>query len=288
MEIQCSILRNNIIKKVRKELYELLGDTKPTLAIVQVGNDPRSNSYIKSKIDSCKEANIATIVVILETQTTELELLQLVDKLNKNDSINGILIQSPLPIHINEDKIMQSIKPTKDVDCFNYENVCRMLNNESKLLPCTPKGIVEILNKFFYDNLDYTNILIIGKGKTIGRYLVPILNNEGATCLQIHSKSSREIEEYIDEFKPDAIISCVGKDGLMDRNTFKNHKPLLLIDCGISFQGKQLRGDFLREDYTFLDNNRISYTPCKGGVGLTTVASVLTNLVELIKTQNNK
>lgn len=289
--IDGTLFKEKIIKKIAKQSEEFYEKYKryPSIATIQVGDDSRSNSYVTNKVESSYKGKIQPFLYKLKEETTEEELIKLLTHLNLSECIDAILVQHPLPPQINFKRICEVISPEKDVDCFTNENIGKIINGNSIVEPCTPKGIVTILKEMYGESLIGKNVLIVGKGETIGKYLPNMLLRESVTIMQVHSKSYYDIEESLFLFRPQILISCVGKDGLINFNNTNSDLNLeTVIDCGISFKGKQLRGDFLREDYQFLEEFGINYTPCKGGMGQVTVSMLLENVLNLANARQLK
>lgn len=266
-------------KKVREELlqeYKTIierDNLKLTLSIIQVGNDSSSNVYINNKIKYCNKVGIEVELFKLDSNVTENKLLELIDKLNNDDKYNGIILQSPLPSHIDFTKCARRIKDSKDVDGFSKNNLFGIRDNDEKILPCTVKGILKL---FEYYNIDLKgkNVVVIGRSNIVGRPLADALINRDATVTLCHSKT-KDISLYTST--ADIIISAVGQPNLIHKYMVKD--GFVGIDVGINFVDNKMVGDFKKDVYP-----QASFiTPVPGGVGPMTVAMIINNLIELNK-----
>ena len=238
----------------------------PKIAIVQVNNDPASNSYIKGKIKDLTEVGFLYEHIKLDVNTTEEELLNIVDKLNNDDSIDGFIVQLPLPKQINEEKIKLAISPKKDVDGFNPL---------SRIEPATPYGIITYLkdNKFDFKG---KNALVIGRSNIVGKPMAKLLLEQDMNVTIVHSKTTKDDMNFYLKHA-DLIVVAVGKEGFLS-NDFELNKNSIIIDVGINrgIDGK-LHGDAT-------PNLNVKYqTPVPGGVGLLTRLALLLNLCEVTK-----
>lgn len=253
-----------VIKKqeIKEKISKLV--IKPCLCVVQVNDDEASCAYIRGKKKDCEEVGIIFKLIKLDANTSEKELIGLIDKLNLDDEINAILVQMPLPKQINEDKIKQSIIPRKDVDGFN---------KLSNYIPCTPKGIIDYLDYLKYD-FKSKNAVIINRSNIVGKPLVNLLLNKDCNVVVLHSKTSKkDMQYYLNN--ADLVISAIGKKYILSEYNFK--KDAVLIDVGISRVDGKLYGDFLPNLDVKLQ------TPVPGGVGLLTRLSLLENVMEGVK-----
>jgi len=269
-------------KKVREELlkeYKRVieqDNLKIKLAIIQVGNNSSSNVYINNKIKYCNRVGIDTELFKLDNNVTENKLIELIDKLNKDDKYTGIILQSPLPEHIDFTKCARRINDNKDVDGFSKNNLFGVRDNDERILPCTVKGILKL---FEYYNIDLKgkNVVIIGRSNIVGRPLADALVNRDATVTLCHSKT-KDISIYTN--LADIIISAVGEVNLIHKYMVKD--GFVGIDVGINFVDDKMVGDFRKDVYP-----QASYiTPVPGGVGPMTVAMIIENLIQLSKQEN--
>lgn len=266
-------------KKVREELlkeYKRIIEADNlhiTLAIIQVGNDSSSNVYINNKIKYCNSVGIETELFNLDNNVTEFKVLELINQLNNDSKYTGIILQSPLPSHIDFTKCARKIADSKDVDGFSKNHLFGVRDNNEKILPCTVKGILKL---FEYYNIDLKgkDIVVIGRSNIVGRPLADALINRDATVTLCHSKT-KDISVYTS--KADIIISAVGQPNLIHKYMVKD--GFIGIDVGINFVDNKMVGDFRKDIY-----QQASYiTPVPGGVGPMTVAMIIDNLIELSK-----
>ena len=259
------------IKKFGNELQNKSGK-KPGLAVVLVGEHPASKVYVRNKIEKTKEVGFNSIEHKLEDNVSEEQLLELVNRLNKDDNVQGILVQLPLPDHINSDKVLDEIKPEKDVDGFHAVNVGRLWSGMNSLVPCTPLGS-SILIKKNIDDLSGKNAVIIGRSNIVGKPMAALLLGMNATVTICHSKT-RNLESVCSN--ADILVAAVGIPELVKSNWIK--KNALVIDVGINRiernNKKILVGDV---DYEDCLDKCSKITPVPGGVGPMTIACLLLN-----------
>ncbi len=244
----------------------------PGLAVVLVGENPASKVYVKNKIEKTKEVGFNSYEYKLDINVSETELLELVEKLNKDQNVQGILVQLPLPDHINADKVLDSIKPEKDVDGFHAENVGKLWSGLNSLVPCTPLGCSILLKKLSPD-LSGKNAVIIGRSNIVGKPMAALLLQMNATVTIAHSRTDN-IEKLVGT--ADILIAAVGIPEMVKKNWIK--KDSVVIDVGINRierEGKKiLVGDV---DYNGCYENSSKITPVPGGVGPMTIACLLLN-----------
>ncbi len=266
-------------KKVREELlqeYKKIIEVDKlniTLAIIQVGDNSSSNIYINNKIKYCNKVGIEAELFKLDNNVTENKVLEIIDKLNNDNKYTGIILQSPLPGHIDFTKCARRIKDSKDVDGFSKDNLFGIRDNNEKVIPCTVKGILKL---FEYYNIDLKgkNVVVIGRSNIVGRPLADALINRDATVTLCHSKT-KDLSIYTST--ADIVISAVGHPNLIHKYMVKD--GFIGIDVGINFVDGKMVGDFKEDVYPLA-----SYiTPVPGGVGPMTVAMIIDNLIELSK-----
>jgi len=274
-------------KKLAKEITEEIKTSvatlsnKPCLAVILVGENPASHIYVKNKKKKVESLGMKSQSYILPERTTEVEILSLIDELNADTEVNGILVQSPLPEHLNENHIAQRIKPIKDVDCFTYENIAKLFLGEyDGLLPCTPQGIIHLLKTYVQD-IKGMNACVIGRSKIVGKPVSFMLSNEDCSVDLCHSKTE-DLKSHC--LKADIIVSCVGRRGLITADMVK--EDAIIIDIGITrdFETKKIYGDV---DFDNVKEKASFITPVPGGVGPMTIAYLMKNLFEAYKKQNN-
>ena len=271
-------LRNSLKKEIQ-ELKQKIGKV-PGLAVVQVGTVAASSVYVKAKSKSAKEVGIDVIDHHLPEETSQKELLNLVNKLNDNENVNGILVQLPLPKHINEQTVLDSINPDKDADGFHPLNVGKLSiadeNDENLLIPCTPYGCLIMLKGLGIDLIG-KNAVVIGRSNIVGKPMAQLLLKESCTITIAHSKT-QDLQNICS--KADIVIAAVGRPKIVKGSWIK--KGAVVIDVGInrieikSEEGikNKLVGDV---DFDEAKQNASAITPVPGGVGPMTIACLLRN-----------
>ena len=259
------------IKYFGNKLIEKTGK-KPGLAVVLVGENPASKVYVKNKIEKTNEVGFNSIEHRLAENVSEESLLKLVNDLNNNSNVQGILVQLPLPKHINSDKVLDAILPVKDVDGFHAENVGKLWSGLNSLVPCTPLGCSILLKKLNPD-LSGKNGIIIGRSNIVGKPMASLLLSMNATVTIAHSRT-KDIEQLVKS--ADVVVAAVGIPEMVKGNWIK--KDAVVIDVGINRierEGKRvLVGDV---DYEECLHNASKITPVPGGVGPMTIACLLLN-----------
>ena len=244
------------------------------LAIISIGNDDASNVYIKQKQKIADFLNVKINIYKYENTTDE-EILELIDKLNNDNNTNGIIVQLPIPSYLDKYLILNSINPSKDVDGLTSINYGKLLQGLDTLIPCTPKAIIDILD---YYNIDVNgkNVLVIGRSNLVGKPIATLLTNRDATVTIAHSKTSNLKELCL---KSDIIISAVGKVNLITEYMVNNN--VCIIDVGINYdENNKLCGDV---DFNNVKDKCSYITPVPGGVGPMTVYELFNNLYEANK-----
>lgn len=265
----------NLSKKVLLELKEevdklLEKNIVPTLAVILVGNDPASLVYVKNKENACKKLGIRSEQYILNENATEDELLTLINKLNNDEKIDGILLQSPVPKHLNIGKAFAYISPEKDVDGFNPINVGRLSSGYPVFIPCTPLGIIKILNEYEIE-IEGKNCTVIGRSNIVGKPMAQLLMNKNATVTVCHSKT-KNLKEHT--LNADILVSAVGKPHFVTKDMVK--PGAVVIDVGISRTENGLIGDI---DFDNVKELASYITPVPGGVGPMTIAMLMNNVI---------
>ena len=259
------------IKYFGNKLIEKTGK-KPGLAVVLVGENPASKVYVKNKIEKTIEVGFNSIEHRLDENISEESLLKLVNDLNNNSNVQGILVQLPLPKHIDSDKVLDAILPVKDVDGFHAENVGKLWSGLNSLVPCTPLGCSILLKKLNPD-LSGKNAIIIGRSNIVGKPMASLLLSMNATVTIAHSRT-KDIEQLVKS--ADVVVAAVGIPEMVKGNWIK--KDAVVIDVGINRierEGKRvLVGDV---DYEECLHNASKITPVPGGVGPMTIACLLLN-----------
>lgn len=262
------------------EELKLRTGIEPGLAVILVGEDPASQIYVRNKESACKKAKIQSFAYRVPEYTTEEEILMLIDTLNEDDAVHGILCQLPLPAHMDTQKILDRIDPKKDVDGFHPLNVGRLVLGRDCLMPCTPAGVMELLKYYEIDPAG-KHCVIVGRSTLVGKPLIQMMLSKNATVTVAHSKTE-DLEAICKT--ADILVAAVGVEGLITRDHIK--PGAVVIDVGInrSADGK-VRGDVLEADAEELAE---FYTPVPGGVGPMTITMLLRNTLTACKAQVRK
>ena len=269
-----------LAKKVRKTLKEEVNElknkgTNPKLAVIMVGNDPGSQVYVKNKSKACEKVGIEFEEFLFDENTSEEILLETIEKLNNDDSIHGILLQSPVPKHIDINKAFRTISPNKDVDGFNPVNVGNLSIGEDAFVSCTPYGIVKMLEEYGIETVG-ANTVILGRSNIVGKPMIQCMLKMNSTVTVCHSKT-KNIDEIIK--KADIVIAAIGKPKFVKENMIKD--GAVVIDVGINrLEDGTICGDV---DYENVSKRASFITPVPGGVGPMTIAMLLSNLVKAAK-----
>lgn len=267
--------------RVADEVKELKAQgIEPCLAVILVGDDPASRVYVNNKKKACEFCGIRSLEYVLPAETKEEELIELVEKLNNDESVNGILCQLPLPKHLDEKKVLNLIKPEKDVDAFHPENVGHIMIGDFNFLPCTPAGIMEMLH-YENINLEGKNCVVIGRSNIVGKPMAMLMLKENATVTICHSKTKNLKEVVADA---DIIVAAVGKANFVTADMVKD--GAVIIDVGINrMDDGKLCGDV---DFKACKEKASYITPVPGGVGPMTIATLMQNTITATKIQNGK
>ena len=275
-----------ISKKLREDLNKEIKDLKkkynaaPGLAVVQVGNVAASSVYVKAKTKSAKEVGIEVIDHHLEESISEEELLNLIEKLNTQKNVNGILVQLPLPKHMNEQLILDSINPDKDADGFHPLNVGKLSiashNDENLLIPCTPYGCLLMLKGLNFE-LAGKNAVVVGRSNIVGKPMAQLLIKESCTVTVAHSKT-KGLPDVCQN--ADIVVAAVGRPKMIKGEWIK--KGAIVIDVGINRIEVEIDGERKNKlvgdvDYKEAEKNASAITPVPGGVGPMTIACLLRN-----------
>lgn len=266
-----------LLKNVSREVKKLKrAGILPKLVIIFVGDNPASVSYIKQKKIASEKTGIVCEVMNLPAKTGERKLISIIEKLNKNKSVHGILVQLPLPEKINAALVIRAINPMKDVDGFQAYNLGKMfLSSEFEwLAPCTPRGIIKML-EFYKISVAGKNVVVIGRSNIVGKPLAVMLLNRDATVTVCHSKT-RELKTHTR--KADILISAVGKPLFVKADMVK--KDAVIIDVGTTKINNKLAGDV---DFEKVKRKASWITPVPGGVGPMTVACLMENAARAAK-----
>ena len=273
----------SVSKKIKEQIkteVEILKNknVEVGLAVVLVGDDSASKVYVSRKNKTCKSLGINSYEYVLPAETTEQKLLELIDELNVNDKIDGILVQLPLPKHIDERKVLSRILPKKDVDAFHPENVGKIVRGDGEILPCTPAGIIRLLKEYNIQ-IEGKNCVVIGRSNIVGKPVALLLLKENGTVTICHSKT-KNIKEITK--KADILIVATGKPKMVTEDYVKD--DAIVIDVGVNrLDNGTLCGDV---DFDEVSKKASFITPVPGGVGPMTIAMLMNNVVLLKKKYN--
>ena len=269
-------------KKIRErltiEVTELKNNgTTPKLAVIMVGDDNSSKIYVRNKSKACDEIGIEFTEHLLPESTTQEELLELIDELNSNKEINGILLQSPIPKNLDINEAFRRISPDKDVDGFNPVNVGKLVLGQNTFISCTPFGIIKLLEEYNIP-LEGKNAVIIGRSNIVGKPMSQCLLNKNATVTICHSKTDN-LKEFTK--KADVLVSAIGKPKFVTKDMVK--EGAIVIDVGINRNSEgKVCGDV---DFENIKDITSYITPVPGGVGPMTIAMLMNNVVKATKIQ---
>ena len=266
-----------LAKEIREKLKIRCDDLKksgiqPKLAVILIGNDKPSQIYVKNKSKACEEIGIIFKEYLLDEKIEQKELINLIDKLNKDTTVHGILLQSPIPNHLDINEAFRKISPEKDVDGFNPINVGKLVLNQDTFVSCTPFGIMKMFEAY---NIDLTgkNVTIIGRSNIVGKPLIQCCLNKNATVTVCHSKT-KDLKEHTK--KADILIVAIGKSKFITEDMVKN--GVVVIDVGINRdENGKLTGDV---DFENIEKKASFITPVPGGVGPMTIAMLMNNVLK--------
>ena len=270
---ECAIEVQNLIDK----------GVRPGLAVVLVGNDPASKAYVGSKVKTCERMGIHSVKIVLPEETTQNELLKVIDDLNEDKSIHGILVQSPPPSHIDESTVVRQINPHKDVDGFHPENVAKLtLEDSDGFVPCTPLGCLRLLQEYNIETKG-ANVVVVGRSMIVGKSMALLLmannSNANATVTIAHSRT-KDLRSVCS--KADIIIAAVGIPQIIGKDHVSD--GAVVIDVGINRvedesakKGYRLVGDV---NFDEVEKKCSAITPVPGGVGPMTIAMLISNTIK--------
>ncbi len=293
------LVAKNIIEEVKTEVANLKEKTGkvPGLTVVIVGEDPASQVYVSSKDKLANKVGIKSNLEILSENVSEAKLIEKIEELNRDTDVNGILVQLPLPAKFDTWKILSKLSPEKDVDCFLPESVGNIILNRAKIFPCTPSGIVKILDNYKID-IQGKNVIVLGRSFIVGKPIAAMLTNRSATVTICHSKT-KDLKGHLKN--ADIIIAAIGIPGFIIDDMVKD--GVILVDVGINRldkkeevldmcsekqiklfdkKGYAITGDIHKTAF----KKSSFYTPVPGGIGKMTVAVLMENTVHLFKEQN--
>lgn len=255
---------------VRNELVERA--ISPKLAVIMIGNNPASQAYVNGKKRDCEECGIGFELFHLSEDSTQESVISLIKRLNDSSSVDGILVQLPIPRHLDKDAIIKAIDPRKDVDCFCEENLGRLFLNRPMFEPCTPSGIIDLM-AYYGILVKGKHCVIIGRSDIVGKPLATMLINYGATVTvcNSHTKDLKSITQ-----SADIVVCAVGKSKFLTADMI--HEGAIVIDVGINKgEDGKLCGD---ADFDDVKNKAGAITPVPGGVGLMTRAALMKNIIK--------
>lgn len=261
-----------ILKEIKEKIVELIDDEQrvPHLAVILVGSDPASQTYVKNKAKACQKNGLLSSVYELEAKTTQEELIEAIHFLNQDDEVDGILVQLPLPKHIDEISVINAIDPSKDVDGLHPVNAGRLSLNQEGFVPCTPKGIMTLL-KHYDINVSGKEVVIVGRSHLVGKPLSQLMLNENATVTVCHSKT-KDLKSHTT--KADILVVAIGRQEFIHDEYVK--EGVVLVDVGINRDEYGIHGDCDESAY----QKASYYTPVPKGVGPMTIAMLIENTME--------
>ncbi len=268
-------------EEIKKEVEFLKGEgINVCLAVILVGKNPASKIYVKNKKKACQELGIISKEILLDEKIEKEELKEVINSLNEDEEVNGILLQLPLPKHLNENEIINYINPLKDVDCFCTKNTGKLFSGSFYFAPCTPSGIVDLI-KSTNVKISGKNAVIVGRSNIVGKPMAMLLLKENATVSICHSKT--ENLEFFTK-NADILIVAIGKPNFIRGEMVK--KGAVVIDVGINrLSNNKLCGDVLFEEVL---NVAGFLTPVPGGVGPMTITKLMENTIKAVRLQKNK
>lgn len=266
-------LAKEIRQKLKIDCDELkIKGIKPKLAVIMVGEDKASKVYVKNKSKACDEIGIEFEEYLLNEKTKQEELIELIEKLNKDNTIQGILLQSPIPQNLDINEAFRTIAPEKDVDGFNPVNVGKLCLNQDTFVSCTPYGIMKMFEAYNI-NLEGKNVVIIGRSNIVGKPLIQCCLNKNATVTVCHSKT-KDLKEHTKN--ADVIIAAIGKSKFITEDMVK--QGAVVIDVGINRgEDGKITGDV---DFENVSKKASYITPVPGGVGPMTIAMLMNNVIK--------
>ena len=251
---------------------------KSKLAVIMVGEDPASKVYVRNKSRACEDVGIKYEEYLLDLNTTQKELVELIEKLNNDKTINGILLQSPIPSNLDINEAFRTISPEKDVDGFNPINVGMLVLNQDTFVSCTPYGIMKMFEEYDID-LTGKNVVILGRSNIVGKPLIHCCLNKNATVTSCHSKTQNLAQKAKEA---DVLISAIGKANFVTADMVKD--GAVVIDVGINrLDNGKITGDV---DFESVKEKASYITPVPGGVGPMTIAMLMNNVIKATRRQN--
>jgi len=274
MLLDGKMLSNKIKNELKAEFAKL--GPKPKLVVILVGDDPASKLYVQSKQKACEEVGVISETILLDSTITEEQLVLEIERLNNDPTVHGILVQLPLPKHLNETLIINTISDKKDVDGFHIYNKGRLINNLETIVPATPLGVLTLLKEYNIE-IKGKHAVVIGRSNIVGRPMAALLLNHDATVTICH-RYTENLKQYT--LMADIIVCAVGKPNLITADMVK--EGAVIIDVGINRLGKKVVGDV---DFENVKDKASAITPVPGGVGPMTIAMLLSNLLKCYQNQ---
>ena len=251
---------------------------KSKLAVIMVGEDTASKVYVRNKSRACEDVGVEYEEYLLDSKISQKELIELIEKLNKDKTVNGILLQSPIPSNLDINEAFRTISPEKDVDGFNPVNIGKLVLNQDTFVSCTPYGIMKMFEEY---NIDLTgkNVVILGRSNIVGKPLIHCCLNKNATVTSCHSKTQNLAQK---SKEADVLISAIGKANFVTADMVKD--GAVVIDVGINrLDNGKITGDV---DFESVKEKASYITPVPGGVGPMTIAMLMNNVIKATKRQN--
>lgn len=279
--IDGKMISTQIKEELKNEVQKMKEEgITPVLAVIQVGNDPASTVYVGNKKKACAYIGMESRAFELSEETTEEELLSLVEKLNQDKEVDGILVQLPLPKHINEEKVINAIHPDKDVDGFHPESVGRLSIGQKGFLSCTPAGVIQLLKRSGIE-IEGKECVVLGRSNIVGKPMAMLLLRENGTVTVCHSRT-KNLKEVTK--RADILVAAVGKPKFLTADYVK--EGAVVIDVGIHrMENGKLCGDV---DFDSVSPKTSFITPVPGGVGPMTIAMLMNNCVQASQKSRNK
>lgn len=271
------LVSKKIQEEIKKEVSTLTN--KPCLLVILVGDDQASKIYVSSKEKACARVGMESKTIVLDKNVSQKEVINIIEDANKDKNIHGILVQMPLPKHMNEKKIVDAIDPMKDVDGLHALNQGKLMLDEPGIIPATPKGIIRLLDEY-HVNLTGKNAIVIGRSILVGKPIAQLLLKKNATVTMAHSKTTN-LKELCQNM--DIIVCAVGKPKVITEDMVK--EGAVIVDVGINRVLGTLVGDV---DYLLVAPKTSRITPVPGGVGPMTIACLLENVMECYRLQTEK
>lgn len=271
MNIDGKVISTQRKEQLKLKIDQLKKENKriPKLTVILVGDNQASQVYVRNKERGCQYVGMLSEIIRLDASIQEEELIQVIDQLNKDDTIDGILVQLPLPSHIHEDKILDLIDPTKDVDGFHPSNVAKLLLGQDGLVPCTPQGMMVLLDEIGYD-LTGKEVVVVGRSNIVGKPVSLLCLQRNATVTIAHSRT-KDLQKVCQ--RADVLIAAIGKAKFFTKEYVKD--GAVVLDVGINRdENNKLCGDV---DYNDVKDIASYITPVPGGVGPMTIAMLLEN-----------